>query len=158
MSEFSDQADSPTAFLFENLHDVEELLVFDEDDESVKVDEVRFDKKVLPEAKKVSDEKVSSPEVTEIEPEVEEVEKVTEPEKSGLEISTEKTSPTLIESVQRSTEKSDSMSTKKSNVVVVGPKLSSPPKPVDPVVSSFGEVRPKFGAKKETEKLKPKSR
>ena len=44
MSEFSDHEDSPTAFLFENLHDVEELLNIDEIDVSPKVDAIKVGK------------------------------------------------------------------------------------------------------------------
>ena len=37
-TEYSEPLSSPTAFVFENLHDVEELLIVDEDEHSTKKD------------------------------------------------------------------------------------------------------------------------
>ena len=155
MSEFSDHEESPTAFLFENLHDVEELLIFDEIDVSPKVDEIKVGKNNFVE-KKISFEQNDSnisPEIIEIEDEVDENDRTISQAKSGTENLSEKVSPNLFDSRQKSTEKSESQSSKKSKIF--DEKSSSSSKKLEHISK---DISPKVRTKKNVEISKQKSK
>ena len=178
MSEFSDHASSPTSFVFENLHDVEELFVVEKTDKNDTKNVVKNDvpstfkiekKKKISFQQKSDDSFVSSPESIDVD--IDDFSskdrqidfsskdrkidfslkdrKTESPEKSlAAEVSTEKISPTLIEDRQKSISIDKSDSSKD--------RKPPKPKPKHPEIVSVSssDVSEKIRRKKKSEKYK----
>jgi hypothetical protein len=108
MSEMSDQAESPTAFIFENLHDVEELFEFDDIAASTKREDAAPD--VRAQAAEVGEtaSRDLSPEIIEIEAESKRA--ADRSEKSVDKSSVDKNSSAVDEDRQPTIDRSESAS------------------------------------------------
>jgi hypothetical protein len=149
MSEFSDHASSPTSFVFENLHDVDELFdaeeLFDLKDKNNVHEEKQKKISFQEKSDESFEEEILSAEIIDIDVDVSS--KIEIPEKSvAADVSTEKD---LIEERPKSNEKTVSSKDEK-------PLKQKSPKPKysEIVSASSSEISPKIRQKRMSEKSK----